>query len=70
MPSIFKALASITAWILFVFGCLSLLGGLVRTVGAGMLGSPELALVSAYFGYGILSLILSVVAMKLRHMLE
>ena len=65
MPLKFKALASITVWILFVFGCLSLLGGFVRA----FMGS-ELSLVSAYFGYGIISLALSVVAAKLRKMLE
>lgn len=70
MPLIFKTLASIAAWILFVFGCLSLLGGLMRTVGASAFGTPDLALIAVYFGYGILSLILSVVAMKLRHMMD
>ncbi len=71
MPPIFKALASITVWILFIFGCLSLLGGFGRTFGASVgMESPELSLVSAYFGYGILSLVLSVVTMKLRQMLE
>ena len=56
MPAIFKALASISAWILFVFGCLSLLGGFGRIIG----GSTELLLISAYFGFGIGSLFLSV----------
>ena len=66
MPPIFKALASITVWILFVFGSLSLLGGFGRIIG----GSTELPLMSAYFGYGVGSLVLSVVVMKLRQMLE
>ncbi len=72
MPQIFKALASITVWVLFVFGLLSLLIGFARTFGAsaGISGSPELSLISAYFGYGIASLVLSVVTMKLRQMLE
>ncbi len=71
MPQIFKALASITVWILFIFGCLSLLGGFARTFGAGAgMESPELSLVSAYFGYGIVSLVLSVVTMKIRKSLE
>ena len=65
MPSKFKALASITVWILFIFGCLTLLGGFVRAF-----MRSELALVSSYFGYGIISLILSVVAAKLRKTLE
>ncbi len=66
MPKIFKALATITAWILFVFGLLSLVSGFGRIIG----GSPELELMSAYFGYGVGSLFLSVVVMKLRQMLE
>ena len=72
MPAVFKALASITAWILFIFGLLALIGGFGRIIGAstGVLESPELLLMSAYFGYGIGSLVLSVVVMKLRKMLE
>ena len=66
MPSIFKALASITAWVLFVFGSVSLLGGFGRIIG----GSPELDLLTAYFGFGIGGLFLSVVVMKLRKGLE
>jgi hypothetical protein len=66
MPSIFKALASLTAWIVFIFGLLALVGGFVRVFG----GSPELDLMTAYFGFGVGSLVLSVVVMKLRHMLE
>ncbi|MFQ5997141.1 MAG: hypothetical protein ACE5KP_05905 [Dehalococcoidales bacterium] len=71
MPQVFKALASITVWILFVFGCLSLAGGFVRTFGAGAgMEAPELSLISAYFGYGIISLVLSAVVMKIRKGLE
>jgi hypothetical protein len=66
MPNIFKALASITAWTLFVFGSLSLLGGFGRIIG----GSPELDLMTAYFGFGVGGLFLSVVTMKLRKNLE
>jgi hypothetical protein len=66
MPSIFKALTSITVWVLFVFGFVSLLGGFGRIIG----GSPELLLTSAYFGFGVGSLFLSIVTMKLRHMME
>ncbi len=66
MPSIFKALTSITAWVLFVFGSLSLLGGFGRIIG----GSPEVDLMSAYFGFGVGGLFLSVVTMKLRQMME
>lgn len=63
MPSIFKTLASITVWILFIFGILSLFGGLFRIFGGG---DKTVRLISSYFGYGILSLTLSVVCAKLR----
>ena len=66
MSSIFKALASITVWVLFIFGALALLGGFVRIIG----GQPEIDLMTAYFGFGVGSLFLSVAAMKLRQMME
>ncbi|RJQ40868.1 MAG: hypothetical protein C4555_00855 [Dehalococcoidia bacterium] len=66
MPSTFKALASITVWVLFIFGLLSLVGGFGRIAA----GSPSTFLMSAYFGFGVASLFLSVVTMKLRKMLD
>ena len=66
MPSIFKALATITAWVLFVFGALSLVGGFGRIIG----GSPEVDMMTAYFGFGVGSLFLSVVTMKIRGKME
>ncbi len=63
MPPIFKTLASITVWILFVFGCLALLGGFARIF---VSSQRTLPLISVYFGYGIISLALSVVSAKLR----
>ena len=66
MPSIFKALASLAAWVLFIFGSVSLLGGF----GHIFMGSPEVDLMTAYFGLGVGSLFLSVASMKLRHMME
>ncbi len=65
MPNIFKALASISTWILFVFGCLSLLTGFGR-----LMMRPTIELISAYFGFGILALFLCVVAAKIRKSLE
>jgi len=62
----FKALASITAWVLFIFGALALLGGFGRII----VESPELDLVTAYFGFGAGGLFLSVVTMKLRQMMD
>ena len=72
MPSIFKALASITVWVLFIFGFLALLAAFIRIIGVstGVSEPPELGLMTAYFGYGVSSLFLSVVTMKLRKMLE
>ncbi len=72
MPSVFKALASITVWVLFMFGILALLGGFGRILGTsmGVSASPELSTMSAYFGLGVISLALSVVCMKLRHIME
>ncbi len=72
MPSIFKALASITVWVLFIFGILALLGGFGRILSAsmGVSASPELSTMTVYFGLGVVSLALSVVCMKLRHMME
>lgn len=67
MSSVFKTLASITVWILFVFGCLSLVVGFVRIFTGS---DPTLPLISAYFGYGIVSLTLSVVTAKLRQTME
>ena len=73
MPPVFKALATVVAWILFVFGCLALLAGFGRIVGL-VLGlasvPPSVNLMAGYFGIGIISLILSVVAMRLRQKLE
>jgi hypothetical protein len=66
MPPKFKALATITVWILFVLGCIGVLfvcGGLAHRVG----GTP---LIIGAWVASILSLIFAVVAMKLRQMLE
>ncbi|MFH1651649.1 MAG: hypothetical protein ABID87_06085 [Chloroflexota bacterium] len=65
MPSVFKGLASITAWVLFIFGAVSLLGGFGR-----IFMSAPLDLITAYFSFGVGGLFLSVVVMKLRHMME
>jgi len=66
MPSIFKALATIAVWILFVLGCIGVLfvcGGIAHSVG----GTP---LIIGAWVASILSLIFAVVAMKLRKTLE
>jgi len=66
MLGIFKALASLVAWVLLVFGVLSLLGGFGRIIG----GSPTIDMMTAYFGFGVGSLFLSVVTMKIRQTME
>ncbi len=70
MPNIFKTLASISVWILFLLGC----GYIITTFivwAAGGFGIQEgwLAQVAAE-AIGITAIILSVVAMKLRKNLE
>ena len=61
MSLVMKALVSATVWILFVFDFASLASGSTRAF-----AHAELAMVSAYFGYGILSLFLSSVSVKIR----
>jgi hypothetical protein len=73
MPSIFKALASISAWVLFIFGLFVIAITLFMAIASGAV-SPEAGAppIQAYFAYavGIASITLSVVVMKLRQMLE
>jgi hypothetical protein len=72
MPSTFKALTTITAWILFIFGVLALIGGIFVSIGSttGVSDMPKPLLAWAHFGYGTVNLALSVVAMKLRQVSE
>jgi hypothetical protein len=65
MPHVFKPLATITAWILFINGCLGMIGSAVARL-AGEAGlAPPIA-----WGVAVISLIAAVAAMKLRQMLE
>ena len=74
MPSIFKALATTTVWLLFIVGWLGVLAGVAGTVeiSTGLLLAPHIGLAEtvAAFGVGVVCFILSVCAMKLRQMLE
>ena len=75
MPPVFKALASIAAWVLFVFGWLQLLaGGVAYIYTCYISGATGPIAISSrilmVWGLGTGSLILSVCAMKLRQMLE
>jgi hypothetical protein len=68
MPNIFKALSSIMVWVLFIFGLLRLLIGLIMAFTTG----PQTAAWANYadFLLGIISLTLSAVVMKIRKSLE
>ena len=62
MPPVFKRLASVVAWILFVIGCI----GVVHFSVTAAMGKQDYSCLALT----IASLILSVCAMKLRKMLE
>ncbi len=65
MPPIFKALAAITAWTLFILGCIGIVGsGTARLIIGETLSAP------IAWGVAVVSLIAAVGAMKLRQMLE
>ena len=65
MPPIFKALATIAAWALFVYGWLAILGGFV------VCGMQTTDLVGWFHQFvGIASLFLSIVVMRLRQKME
>jgi hypothetical protein len=65
MATTFKQLVSIVVWVLFIFGVLSLLGGFARMfMGAG------LDIVRDYLGFGIGSLFLSVVTIRIRQKMD
>ena len=66
MPPIFKALATISVWILFIFGCILLINTIVIGIIEGL--SPLETMAGG--GIAMVSLTLSVCAMKLRQMLE
>ena len=76
MPQIFKALASISAWFLFIAGLLGIVTNLVMGTLSGVLFAPEGAWADqwascvAVWAWGAMCIILSVCAMKLRQMLE
>ena len=70
MPPVFKALAGITVWILFIFGCIAMFVPTLNwAISVGFLGKPHPAMFAGW-GLGSAQLILSVVAAKLRQMME
>ena len=73
MPPIFKALATITVWVLFILGWIGVVFAIVGYIGTMVwIGLPpmELVVIAGIFAGGIVCFILSACAMKLRHMLE
>lgn len=67
MPPIFKALATIAVWVMFVLGLFEVLMAMIMGFTV-----PAPPLIQVYLGsaIGVACLILSVCAMKLRQMLE
>jgi hypothetical protein len=73
MPDIFKALATITAWTLFVLGWVILVIGVLIMPGIGgvfFAATPPPVIFWIALASAVGTLILSVAAMKLRQMLE
>ncbi len=72
MPPIFKALASITAWVLFINFWVSGLSTLVMGIVNGTMYGPEPPLMvnAVFFSLSIASGVLAVVVMRLRQKME
>ena len=65
MARVFKVLATIAAWILFVFGIIGAAGAIMAHITAGEPWQPY-----GVFALTLAYLVLAVVVMKLRQMLE
>jgi len=74
MPQSFKALSSITAWVLFILGWIGVVATIAYAVSiiTGLFIIPNVTslMIGGVFGGGVVCFILSVCAMKLRQMLE
>ncbi len=70
MPSIFKALASITAWILFVVGCLALISRFIVWLTVTGFTGTDTSQIAMDFLVVIALLVASVVVMILRQKME
>jgi len=73
MPQVFKALSSITVWVLFILGWIGVVFAILSYIGTIVwigLPSMEMVVIAGIFAGGIVCFILSACAMKLRHMLE
>ena len=69
MPDIFKALASISVWILFVAGCANFIITLV-TLAIDGVSSEEWEHTAAFLAIATVSILFSVIAMKIRKKME
>ena len=67
--SIFKALASISVFILFILGCWFIISSFVVWAAVGF-GREDWQMVAVFDALGVGSITLSVVVMKLRESLE
>jgi len=70
MPSYFKALATISVWVLFIFGWVNLLGSMWGYVSSEPIGRTPAFDFVGLWALAAACFILGVVAMKLRQMLE
>jgi len=72
MPPIFKALASITAWAMFILAWVIGLSTLVSGIVTGRLGGPEPPpmVMGVFFALSIAYAIGAVVVMRLRQKME
>jgi hypothetical protein len=73
MPPVFKALSTITVWVLFILGWIGVvfaIVGYIDTVVPIGLPTMAMAVIAGIFAGGVVCFILSACAMKLRQMLE
>ncbi len=72
MPNMFKALATITAWILFVGGCLGMISRcIVWLTDTGFTGTgPDMEQLALQFVYIVIWFVGAVVVMRLRQKME
>ena len=70
MPQVFKTLASITVWLLFIDGCIfAIMPSISYFAKVGFLGKPD-PLMFVSWGLATVQIFLSVVVAKLRQMME
>ncbi len=70
MPNIFKALASITAWILFVVGCFALISRTIVWLTVTGFAGTDTSQIAMDFVVVTVLLVASVVVMILRKKME